>query len=246
MTERRNSIIVSVLGIAAGLLMLALSLPGGATHTSTSTAPTTTVFNVALTGSQEVPPVATSTTGQAAFTVGTDISTSTGTTTTAHGIAFQLSVSNGNDITMAHIHCGLPGQNGPIVATLFGDIPGGFDVNGNLASFTLQNQNIQAAGNSCDPKIKNLTELWHAMDAGTVYVNAHNLDRPNGLIRGQIIGSGTTSPIGTTTPPITGTTTPPGTGATTGTTTAVLLQFIQELLAEIENRLNNIMNRVLS
>ena len=62
--------------------------------------------NVALSGSQEIPPVTTGATGTGTFTVGADRSISGGVMT--HGV-------NG---TAAHIHLAAMGQNGPVIVPL--------------------------------------------------------------------------------------------------------------------------------
>lgn len=62
--------------------------------------------NVALSGSQEIPPVTTGATGTGTFTVGADRSISGGVMT------------NGVNGTAAHIHLAAMGQNGPVIVPL--------------------------------------------------------------------------------------------------------------------------------
>lgn len=128
----------------------------------------------ALRGSEEVPSVTTNTTGTSRFVISRDRST----------MQFTLNVLQGRDVMQAHIHCGPVGQNGPVVAWLFGNVPGGFDVHGRLASFTLSDQNI--VDNSCNPQIETIQDLVRLIENGNAYVNVHTMAYPNGEVRGQI------------------------------------------------------------
>jgi hypothetical protein len=103
---------------------------------------------------------------------------------------FRLIVEDGIAVTMAHLHCAPAGVNGPVVAFLFGEVPGGFDVDGRLAKFTLTNANITAVGANCAPtigrQIANLAELAQAMQDGLIYANVHTIANPRGEVRGQL------------------------------------------------------------
>ena len=91
----RQSLWVSI-GAAAILV-------AGCATTSTSSSGATAV---ALSGSQEVPPVTTTATGSATIIVNADKSVSGRATTT------------GVNATAAHIHMAAMGQNGPVIITL--------------------------------------------------------------------------------------------------------------------------------
>ena len=91
-------------------------------------------FGADLTGAQEVPPVATETEGEITVSFDRELTEA----------RFRLNVEDGMAVTMAHLHCAPTGVNGPVVAFLFGMVPGGFDVNGRLAKFTLKDANITA------------------------------------------------------------------------------------------------------
>jgi CHRD domain len=65
-------------------------------------------FHAKLTGKDEVPPKSTKATGSAEFTV-----------TGADSMRYKVSVTDMEKVTVAHIHKGKAGENGPIVATLF-------------------------------------------------------------------------------------------------------------------------------
>lgn len=88
-------------------------------------------FGATLSGAQEVPAVTTTTTGLVEVTFDDALSQAT----------FRLVVNNGVNVTMAHFHCHRAGQNGPVVAFLFGPV-GGVNVNGELAAGTLTNADI--------------------------------------------------------------------------------------------------------
>lgn len=128
-------------------------------------------FTANLSGGEEVPPVSTLAHGEAIFRLTFDDS----------GLQYRLIVANIEAVTQAHIHLGLPGQNGPVVAFLFGFEPGGVFVNGTLA------QGIITAGDLTGPLAgMSLDDLLDAIRAGNTYVNVHTLANPPGEIRGQI------------------------------------------------------------
>lgn len=133
-------------------------------------------FVANLSGSDEVPAVATLATGIADFQLSPD-----GTS-----LSFTLSVSNLNDITQSHIHLAAAGVNGPVVVWLFPSappatlIPGMFS--GLLAQGTITAANLTGllAGQP-------LSALVDAINAGNAYVNVHSVAHPGGEIRGQIM-----------------------------------------------------------
>ncbi|HEX9898895.1 MAG TPA: CHRD domain-containing protein, partial [Candidatus Methylomirabilis sp.] len=80
-------------------------LPGGEPAT-----PPTGNFVAHCTGGQEVPPVVTPGQGQAKFQFSADGSE----------LSYRLLVTNLEDIVAAHIHIAPAGENGPVVAFLYG------------------------------------------------------------------------------------------------------------------------------
>ena len=101
-------------------------------------------------------------------------------------IGYSVNVSNIDKVTMAHIHSGKIGENGPIVVTLFKtETPSTEPINGNLVSGNITNANLKRpmAG-------KTLIDLTKSMELGETYVNVHTEENPNGEIRGQIKGGG--------------------------------------------------------
>ena len=129
--------------------------------------------------------------GQATFRVGADGAT----------VDFRLIAANIDNVIMAHIHCGRPGENGPISMWLYpvigpagAPLPGGAGPqDGVLASGTFSPVGVicPAVAVGAD------TPLLDAMRAGLTYVNVHTSDGvgpsntgpgnfPGGEIRGQL------------------------------------------------------------
>jgi hypothetical protein len=106
-----------------------------------------------LTGAQEVPPVTTAATGSANIQVAADGAVS-GSVTTA-GVAS----------TMAHIHIGPAGQNGPVVVAL---------------TKTGDNSYVVPAGAKLTPA------QLAAYNMGSLYVNVHSNANKGGEIRAQL------------------------------------------------------------
>jgi hypothetical protein len=107
-----------------------------------------------LSGDMEVPPVTTKAAGDVALTIQPDMSVSGKVTTS--GLAG----------TMAHIHIGKAGANGPVVITL--------DKNGDNGWTVPQGSKLSA-------------EQYQAYKAGELYVNVHSADHKPGEIRGQVM-----------------------------------------------------------
>jgi hypothetical protein len=112
-------------------------------------------------------------------------------------IDFRIIVANIENVTMSHIHLAPKGQNGPIVAFLFGPVgSGGGRTDGVLATGRLSAASLVGplAGHP-------LSDLIDAMRSGNAYVNVHTNDGvdppntgpgdiPGGEIRAQIRASG--------------------------------------------------------
>lgn len=112
-------------------------------------------------------------------------------------LGYQLIVANIENVVQSHIHVGPVGENGPVVAFLFGPVPaGGGRTDGVLAQGTIAGANLTGplAGQP-------LSALLAEMKAGNTYVNVHTDDGiappntgpgdfPGGEVRGQIHGAG--------------------------------------------------------
>lgn len=108
--------------------------------------------DVSLSGAEEVPPASTSGSGKGRFTIGADGSVKGSVTTT------------GVQGTMAHIHQGARGQNGPVIVPLV--------KNGDTYS-------APAGAKLTDAQMK-------AFQAGNLYVNVHSDRYKGGEVRGQL------------------------------------------------------------
>jgi hypothetical protein len=206
--------VVLTLAIVAGTASLARAQTASSTGTTTASY----IFDADLSGANEVPPVTSTSSTSTATTTGhqrvwfdtTHASGSPTSTVMWH----VLHVWNGNDIWGAHLHCGLPGQTGPIVVSLF-HVPttSAVDVNGTLVATTSITQSmISATTTGCSMPITNLNDLANALKAGIIYANVHSNQHPSGVARGELsltASSSTTTPgMATSTPPH-GTSTPP-------------------------------------
>ncbi len=130
-------------------------------------------FAAILTGGEEVPPVATDTTGSVEIRFDKDFTEA----------EFELTVNDGVRVQQAHIHCGSPGVNGPIVVFLAGFHAPGWDVNGKwIDHVKFTNANI--VNTACG---KTLAELAQSMEDGNTYANVHTVAHPAGEARGQIM-----------------------------------------------------------
>ena len=129
--------------LSAWIVALALCLSGSAI-----------AAELKLSGANEVPPVTTAASG-------------TGTITVADDGAVSGSVKvTGVAATMAHIHVGAAGKNGPVIVTLAQTAPGVWSV---------------PAGAKLD------TEQLKSYKAGELYVNVHSEANKGGEIRAQIM-----------------------------------------------------------
>jgi hypothetical protein len=153
----------SVITTIAGILAVSMSLT-----------PTTVFANhefaANMTGKEEVPPVDTQATGEAIFV---PIQPRNDT------IDFYVNATGIKAVTQAHIHSGSPGENGPIVATLFtlNPVQDGVSINGSIAANNLEGP-MQG---------KTVADLLDAIKNNTAYVNVHTEANPNGEIRGQLV-----------------------------------------------------------
>lgn len=129
-----------------------------------------------LDGGSQVPPVETGARGLAAFELG-------GAGAALHYAVYVLNIE---DATMAHVHRGRAGKEGPVVAWLYptsGPRPKPVEGNfgGVLARATL------TAGDLVGPlEGMSMGEFVAAIEAGAAYVNVHTAANPGGEIRGQI------------------------------------------------------------
>ncbi|WP_307555866.1 CHRD domain-containing protein [Paenibacillus sp. V4I5] len=128
-------------------------------------------FRALLRGRNEVPPVRTIASGNALFELN-----NSGTQ-----LRFVLIIRNISRVTQAHIHLGRIGQNGPVVAFLFGPSKFGISVRRGVVRGVLTNQDLVGSLQG-----KTLRDLIREFESGNAYVNVHTIQNPNGEIRGQV------------------------------------------------------------
>ena len=126
-------------------------------------------FQAGLSGRNEVPPVSTLARGRARFLLRGDETR----------LGFSLDLTDIQEATDGHIHCGLAGETGPVGATLFSGAS--FSGRGRFSG------RITApdAGNGCG--WAELADLVYAVRIGHAYVNVHTVVYPGGEIRGQVM-----------------------------------------------------------
>jgi hypothetical protein len=123
-----------------------------------------TRFGASLSGANEVPQRPTSASGSASFVLDEDT------------VFFTVGVQGINQVTMAHIHSGAAGTNGPVRVDLFlGPTTGA--VNGTLAESTFTAANVRGV---------TFEALLEEMRTGNAYVNVHTTQFPSGEVRGQL------------------------------------------------------------
>ena len=133
-------------------------------------------FGATLEGRQENPPVTTTAAAVATFAlVG-------GGTTIAYELRATAPIVNA---TQAHIHLGARGQNGPIVAFLFGFVAEGADFQpGDLIGSGVLDDDDVTARPGFDGTV---TELVLRLRQGRAYANLHTQANPAGEVRSQIV-----------------------------------------------------------
>ncbi len=118
-------------------------------------------YHALLTGTEEVPPVATTAVGVARLSLSSDLAS----------LDYDVAVDDITNVTASHIHTGWPGQSGGVAYPLY--TGGGSFGPGNPISGTL----------SLDAQ--NVLDLI----SGYYYVNVHTTGNPSGEIRGQVGGA---------------------------------------------------------
>jgi hypothetical protein len=129
-------------------------------------------FTAKMTGKEEVPPHDIKATGNAEFTLSADGKT----------MSYKVDVMNIDKVTMAHIHQGKVGENGPPVVWLFNSSsnPTG-PMNGMLSQGKITSNDLVGP-----LKGKQMSDLVKLINDGQAYANVHTEPNPKGEIRGQI------------------------------------------------------------
>jgi hypothetical protein len=145
-------------------------------------------FGAHLTGAEEVPANDSPSQGNAVLRLSAD-----GTE-----LDYRLLVANIEDVTQAHIHCGLPGQNGPVVVWLYPSAPPSLLIpgtsNGVLNTGTATSADVIArpASTACPDGVADFDDVIEKLRTGGAYVNVHTVQFAPGEIRGQIGENGPT------------------------------------------------------
>jgi hypothetical protein len=143
-------------------------------------------FTAPHSGDQEIPSVDTRARGQATFQVnkaGTEV-------------RFRLLVANIENVTMAHIHCGSPDVNGPVIVWLYPSGPPPQLIQGRtqgvLSQGVITEADVVAQPDSeaCPGGVATLADVIKKMQDGEAYSNVHTLQFPPGEIRGNIHAGG--------------------------------------------------------
>jgi hypothetical protein len=130
-----------------------------------------------------VPATQSRATGAAKFTLNAD-----GTS-----LEYRINVGNIENVTQASLHLGAPGQNGEVIAVLYGPMPsGGGKKTGTLTAGTITQATLvgSLAGHP-------VSDLINAMKSGNVYIDVATDNgagptqkqpgnHPEGEIRGQV------------------------------------------------------------
>lgn len=133
-------------------------------------------FWAGLEGEFERPQVDTDASGMAIFR------------STLENIWYLINVTGIDNVTSAQIHSGDIGENGPVVALLFGSngtVTG--DINGTLTQGKITSAMLQGPYTG-----KSLSQLAFAMKNATTYIDISTVDYPDGEIRGQIMSANST------------------------------------------------------
>lgn len=135
-------------------------------------------FLAGATGAQQVPPVETNAQGGALFALNEDGSR----------LHYTLAVNGLENTTMAHIHRGPPGENGPVVTWLYPapEVQAPQPLEGRFTG-VLASDIVTEADLTGPLEGESLSTLIEEMTAGNTYVNVHTEEHEEGEIRGQIL-----------------------------------------------------------
>jgi hypothetical protein len=178
--NRRTSLIIAA---AASLLPAAVGVAQSPVHTFN--------FGATLSGAQvPVPAEAPSTPSPGVSTPAT-AATEIAVLPDLSSLTFAINAQNLTGVIAADLHCGRPGENGPVVASLFAPTVQPLNANGVLASGTLRNQNIAPTASQCEEfigrPVRDIASLTAAATLGLIYVNVDTVANPAGELRGVLI-----------------------------------------------------------
>lgn len=166
MRSKNNRVVILSTVIAATLLTLCV----------VGTGPSSTVlaqqrFSAKLSGSSEVPPITSKSSGIATF----DLNSA------GDHMKYVLNVTDIDHVIAAHIHKGKSTANGDIVVNLFIPAQATGKVTGTLAQGGINSTSLIGP-----LKGKQMSDLINLIKTGQAYVNVHTTQNPPGEVRGQI------------------------------------------------------------
>src|SRR5919197_2682136 len=170
MHVRRTSRLIGIVTAALALAAIVTVSSGGLVISSHAQGEQN--VSTKMTGKEEGPPKDTKSTGDAEFTLSADGKT----------MSYKVNVMNIDKVTMAHIHQGKVGENGPPVVWLFNSSsnPTG-PMNGMLSQGKITSNDLVGP-----LKGKQMSDLVKLLNDGQAYANVHTQPNPKGEIRGQI------------------------------------------------------------
>ncbi len=135
----------------------------------------TAKFDATLSGKNQSPPIDTPAHGRATFVL----------SKSGRSLHYTLYVADIENASMAHIHIGQVGEEGPVGAWLYPSTPPPVVKKGKFTG--LLARGTLTAANLVGPlKGKSIEDLVSDIKAGDAYVNVHTTAHPGGEIRGQI------------------------------------------------------------
>ncbi len=134
-----------------------------------------TKFEAQLSGKNQSPAVDTPAHGVATFQISAD----------GKSLSYRVSVTDIENVSMAHIHMGPAGEEGPVVAWLYPSKPPAVVKKGKFTG-VLARGTLTAANLAGPLEGKTIADLVEQIKAGKAYVNVHTEKYPAGEIRGQI------------------------------------------------------------
>lgn len=150
--------------------------------TSLSAATADRIFIAGLTGAAEIPSRQTDASGAVAVSLNPD----------GASLHYRLSVSDLQDVTAAHLHIGLPDENGPIVVPLLGQGAPGDNATlpEGVADGVIAEGDIAVTDLTGPLTGTPLLVLMELLRSGAIYANVHTSLYPEGELRGQLRGIG--------------------------------------------------------
>ncbi|HTX13975.1 MAG TPA: CHRD domain-containing protein [Candidatus Baltobacteraceae bacterium] len=157
--------LVRKFGLLLGLVLLFVPLVGAQG----------TTFKATLSGKQQNPPIDTPAHGTATFTL----------SASGKSLTYRLYVADIDSVSMAHIHIGPEGQEGPVAVWLYPSKPPAVIKKGKFTG-VLARGTITEASLMGPLQGKTIADLVSDIKDGNAYVNVHTTAHPEGEIRGQI------------------------------------------------------------